>query len=79
MFYLNDILMMLIISPVRLKVITWLWETAANNVASDVQSEWDSFKYSYKDNEHTEKSTSLNRFFFSLHISYKTFTSTVFT
>lgn len=79
MTYLNNILMLLI-SPVRLRVITWLWGTATNNVASDVQSEWERFKYSYKDNEHTEKSTSLNRFFFSsVHISYKTSTSTVFT
>ena len=64
MIYLNNILMMLIISPYSLRVITGLWETASNNVASDVQSEGDGLKYPYKDEEHAEKSTSLNRFFF---------------
>lgn len=37
--------MMLIISPYRLRVITGLWETASNNVASDAQSEGDGLKY----------------------------------
>lgn len=47
-----------------------------------MQSEGDGLKYPYKDEEHAEKSSSLNRFFvllFFVHISYKTFTSTVFT
>lgn len=61
MVYLNNILMMLIISY-RLRVITGLWETAYNNVASD-ESAGDGLKYPYKDEEHAEKITSLNRFF----------------
>lgn len=62
--YINNILMMLIISPYRLKRDNRIMSNSLNNVASDVQSEGDKSKYPYKDEEHTEKSTSLNRVVF---------------
>lgn len=66
--YINNILMMLIISPYRLKRDNRIMSNSLNNVASDVQSEGDKSKYPYKDEEHTEKSTSLNRVvFLSFH------------
>lgn len=55
---------MLIISPYSLRVITGLWETASNNVASDEQSEGDGLKYPYKDKEHAEKKYFIEPFFF---------------
>lgn len=75
--YINNILMMLLISPYRLKSDNRIMSNSLNNVASDVQSEGDKSKYPYKDEEHTEKSTSLNRVVFFVfvslfvHISYR--------
>ena len=68
--YLNNILMMLIISPYRLGVITGLWQTAYNNVASDVQSEGDGLKYPYKDEEHAEKKYFIEPFSFFFFCSH---------
>lgn len=72
--YINNILMMLIISPYRLKRDNRIMSNSLNDVASDVQSEGDKSKYPYKDEEHTEKSTSLNRvvvfFLFLFHFLF---------